>query len=346
MSASRGDVLWYVRRGGQLLGPFEAIELAVHAKTSRLLAGDLLWCQGLEQWVPAGIVPGLLPPAAPALGPQTASRYMPPPQYSHAAHSGPVRGPQYAIAHAPQHAVQPYDAQWHAGSAMQRGPATAPGHVSRLSPTGHVQGGARPALPMAERPLPASAPEYDNGGTPSIRERAVAKAQSLLAWSSAQIVNAAAKVAGSGNIEQISDQFHKLRWVETFETLVGRAVQRLNAPTLAVLLDDQHTRELATLLLEAMPTVARLAITLTIGKDGFEAAVMSLRNRIRERLSPADLNGPIGRTLPALLGSGVLSHQTRLLAERIRHEVSVALGRKIADPSGDAMMPTGRRLAS
>ncbi|MBS0243306.1 MAG: DUF4339 domain-containing protein [Proteobacteria bacterium] len=327
MSASRGDVLWYVRRGERVLGPFQAVEIAAHAKASTLLASDLLWCQGLEQWVPAGVVPGLLParqpaPASRSIAPNSNRAGSALPHYA-----TPRAGLSRANAGLPSRPTEP-----------AARPSTAAAFVSSLAP---LPAGA-PAYEASEPSLHASGADEAS----SLKDRAIKTAQSLLSWSTAQIAGAAAKLGGTASLEQIRDQFQALRWSETFESALTRAAQRIDAPTLGALLDDAHTRQLASLLLDAMPTVGRLAITLTIGAAGFEAALLALRNRLRERLPPAELNAPLSRALPSLINSDAFRHQSRILAERIRHEVVVTLVRKIDDPSGAPTAPIGRRFAS
>lgn len=52
---------WYVGRNGQQSGPFSTGQLKEMAAAGQLAAGDLLWNQGLESWVPVSKVKGLLP---------------------------------------------------------------------------------------------------------------------------------------------------------------------------------------------------------------------------------------------------------------------------------------------
>lgn len=52
---------WYVARNGQKAGPYSTEQLKQLAGTGKLGAGDLLWKQGLETWVPLSKVKGLLP---------------------------------------------------------------------------------------------------------------------------------------------------------------------------------------------------------------------------------------------------------------------------------------------
>lgn len=52
---------WYVGRNGQKAGPYTTEQLRQLAVAGQLVASDLLWKQGLEQWVPMTKVKGLLP---------------------------------------------------------------------------------------------------------------------------------------------------------------------------------------------------------------------------------------------------------------------------------------------
>ncbi len=55
---------WYVARNGQKTGPYSTEQLKQLAGAGKLAAGDLLWKQGLETWVPLSKVKGLLPAGA------------------------------------------------------------------------------------------------------------------------------------------------------------------------------------------------------------------------------------------------------------------------------------------
>jgi uncharacterized RDD family membrane protein YckC len=55
---------WYVGRKGQKSGPYTTAQLRQMAAAGELVPTDLLWKQGLEQWVPMTSVRGLLPAAA------------------------------------------------------------------------------------------------------------------------------------------------------------------------------------------------------------------------------------------------------------------------------------------
>ncbi len=54
---------WYLGRNGQKAGPYSNEQLRRMAAAGQLVPGDLLWKQGLEQWVPITEVRGLLPAA-------------------------------------------------------------------------------------------------------------------------------------------------------------------------------------------------------------------------------------------------------------------------------------------
>jgi hypothetical protein len=63
MAAMELPVAWYVYRAGHRHGPMPSIELALLAKTNVLQHSDLIWCDGLPDWVEAGGVSGLLSPS-------------------------------------------------------------------------------------------------------------------------------------------------------------------------------------------------------------------------------------------------------------------------------------------
>ena len=54
---------WYVGRNGQKAGPYTTEQLKQMAAAGQLVPTDLLWKQGLEQWVPLSQARGLLPAA-------------------------------------------------------------------------------------------------------------------------------------------------------------------------------------------------------------------------------------------------------------------------------------------
>jgi hypothetical protein len=60
---------WYYTRQGQQQGPVGAAQLKQLAASGQLLPTDLVWKEGLANWVPASSARGLFPPAAaPASG--------------------------------------------------------------------------------------------------------------------------------------------------------------------------------------------------------------------------------------------------------------------------------------
>jgi hypothetical protein len=60
---------WYYNDNGKPTGPVTLTDLRQLFSTARLHAGTLVWNQTLVQWMPAGQVPGLLPPAPPPIMP-------------------------------------------------------------------------------------------------------------------------------------------------------------------------------------------------------------------------------------------------------------------------------------
>ncbi len=56
-----GQTSWHIKRHGQSTGPVTDLELACLAHANHLHATDLIWCNGMPDWVPAGSVTGLLP---------------------------------------------------------------------------------------------------------------------------------------------------------------------------------------------------------------------------------------------------------------------------------------------
>jgi hypothetical protein len=56
--------VWFYAHNGQQAGPVSAEELEELAQDGRLLRTDLVWKEGLPQWVQAKTVTGLFPPAA------------------------------------------------------------------------------------------------------------------------------------------------------------------------------------------------------------------------------------------------------------------------------------------
>jgi hypothetical protein len=60
MAAIELPVAWFVYRAGHQHGPMPGLELALLAKANVLRHSDLIWCEGLLNWVEAGAVDGLL----------------------------------------------------------------------------------------------------------------------------------------------------------------------------------------------------------------------------------------------------------------------------------------------
>lgn len=57
---------WYYAKGGEKYGPVSAAEIRELAATGRLLPDDLIWTEGMEDWVAARRAPGMkfVPPVA------------------------------------------------------------------------------------------------------------------------------------------------------------------------------------------------------------------------------------------------------------------------------------------
>ena len=79
---------WYISRGGQSFGPFEAEKLQAMAHAGELAPNDMVVVAGGAQWIAAASVPGLFPqqPAAP---PITAPSRMQPPRAAPVMHVAP-----------------------------------------------------------------------------------------------------------------------------------------------------------------------------------------------------------------------------------------------------------------
>ena len=74
---------WYVMADGQRLGPISTEDLLSWARAGRLKPIDLVWREGMPQWLPANqveeltaAVPALAVAAAPALGDDPAMRLL------------------------------------------------------------------------------------------------------------------------------------------------------------------------------------------------------------------------------------------------------------------------------
>jgi hypothetical protein len=55
------DRAWYYASGGQQRGPVKTAQLKQLATSGELKPEDLVWCDGMPNWAPAGSVKGLLP---------------------------------------------------------------------------------------------------------------------------------------------------------------------------------------------------------------------------------------------------------------------------------------------
>ena len=55
---------WYVASEGKQMGPYTGAQLMQFAKDGRIVAGTLLWADGMAEWVKASQVEGLLPVAS------------------------------------------------------------------------------------------------------------------------------------------------------------------------------------------------------------------------------------------------------------------------------------------
>jgi uncharacterized membrane protein YhaH (DUF805 family) len=61
---------WYYSVAGQQFGPVSGTELKRHAETGKITESDLVWKDGMAEWVPAKKVKGLLPVATPHAPPR------------------------------------------------------------------------------------------------------------------------------------------------------------------------------------------------------------------------------------------------------------------------------------
>jgi hypothetical protein len=92
---------WYYAQGNAQRGPVPVSFLIDSLRTGGLTAGDLVWREGMAQWVPAGQVPelagavggatptqpaqpmGYASPVSPAIAPNYSQPYYPPPPAQH-----------------------------------------------------------------------------------------------------------------------------------------------------------------------------------------------------------------------------------------------------------------------
>ena len=91
--------MWYYSKNGAQLGPIGPAEMESKLKAGEVAATDLVWKEGMADWLPAGKVPELQallsPPAQPvetpfAERPIPASPYVPPVAHPYQAVVGPV----------------------------------------------------------------------------------------------------------------------------------------------------------------------------------------------------------------------------------------------------------------
>ena len=60
---------WYWCRGGQRFGPVSREELSNLAASGQVQPTDLVWCQGMADWMPGNQVQGFFPPPDPRFPP-------------------------------------------------------------------------------------------------------------------------------------------------------------------------------------------------------------------------------------------------------------------------------------
>lgn len=104
---------WYYTRSGQQLGPVPFQQLQAMVGAGQLMPADMVWKDGMPDWVQAGTVPALFPPAQPMPGPG----YMPQPPYPQAPYQQGPYAPQPT--HVPNYYAPPprgYAAQYDDGS--------------------------------------------------------------------------------------------------------------------------------------------------------------------------------------------------------------------------------------
>lgn len=58
------DSVWYYARGEQEKGPITTVQIKALAAAGKLQKDDFVWKEGMENWLPAGEVPGLFPEKA------------------------------------------------------------------------------------------------------------------------------------------------------------------------------------------------------------------------------------------------------------------------------------------
>ena len=92
--------IWYYARNGQRMGPVGLEEMRKLAGERELLGGDLVWREGLADWVAAGSVSELAIPTASAV---------PPPPPARAAHAPQAAAPYGYAQPAPVRRCAPFD---------------------------------------------------------------------------------------------------------------------------------------------------------------------------------------------------------------------------------------------
>lgn len=96
-SGAKGDKMsgeqWYVGQSGDRKGPFTSEDLRKMAESGELKPSDLIWKQGLEQWVPASSAKNLFP-AQIGPPPLPSEEAGPPPLPADAAPPLPASGPR------------------------------------------------------------------------------------------------------------------------------------------------------------------------------------------------------------------------------------------------------------
>ncbi|SEQ50138.1 protein of unknown function [Solimonas aquatica] len=94
-----GEHAWWHAKGSERFGPHTEEELRQKLADGQVSASDLVWAEGMTDWVPAATVEGLVPPKK-----EVRAAGQPPPL--------PVAPPPVAVA------ATPADAGWSASSAM------------------------------------------------------------------------------------------------------------------------------------------------------------------------------------------------------------------------------------
>lgn len=128
---------WYLARDGKQHGPLTEVEMRKLAELGHLRPTDLVWRQGLPNWMAAATLPELARPVAPPPPPPPAPPPPPPAAQPPATALQPTAAPRTAM---PNRTDE------------RGGPAPAPGPFARpLTPAP-----ASPGAPLAQGPLPGS----------------------------------------------------------------------------------------------------------------------------------------------------------------------------------------------